>query len=64
MTETPRTGDQTDHPEEEMSVADMIGLTEDEGVEVGHGGLPVFWIVCAVLIVCWALVAWKPWKGY
>lgn len=47
-------------PEDEMSVADSIG----EGVEAGHGGIPVFLAVCIGLILLWAMVAWKPWKGY
>jgi len=63
-----------DFPADEMSVAESIGLTQrdadgnevevDETVEVGHGGLPVFWVVCIGLILLWAMVAWKPWKGY
>ncbi|MCC7492562.1 MAG: hypothetical protein IT204_09460 [Fimbriimonadaceae bacterium] len=51
-----------DYLEDEMSVAESIG--EDEGVQVGHAGAPIFWVVCVVLILCWAMVAWKPWKGY
>lgn len=47
-------------PEDEMSVADSIG----EPVEVGHGGMPLFLAVCIGLILLWAMVAWKPWKGY
>lgn len=54
-----------DYPEDEMTVADSIGYdTEGEGVEVGHGGLPVFWIISMILIVIWAMLAWKPWRGY
>lgn len=49
-----------DVPEDEMSVADSIG----EQIEVGHGGIPVFLAVCFVLVVLWALVAWKPWHNY
>ena len=56
------TAAERDYPEDEMSVAASIGM--DEGVEVGHGGPPVFWIVCVCLVLLWAMVAWKPWKGY
>ena len=61
-------------PEDEMSVAESIGLTQrdadgnevevDETVQVGHGGLPTFWYVAFVLVLCWAMVTWVPWKGY
>lgn len=36
----------------------------DETVEVGHGGIPIFLAVCIILVLLWALVAWKPWSGY
>lgn len=28
------------------------------GTPVGHGGLPLFLVVCFVLIVIWAIFAW------
>lgn len=55
-----------DYPEDEMSVAESIGhaVVEDEGVDVGHAGLPTFWIACIAFVLVWAMLAWKPWKGY
>lgn len=46
--------------DDDLTMAEMIG----EGVEVGHGGMPIFLVVCIVLVFLWAMVAWKPWGGY
>lgn len=45
---------------DDQHVEDLIG----EPIEVGHGGLPVFWVVGVIFVIIWALCAWKPWHGY
>lgn len=58
--------------EDESSVSELVGeeMVEEfehefgEPISVGHGGMPMFLIVCLVLVFVWAMVAWKPWTGY